>query len=461
MNVTSKEELDLIFQSIYEIMNAEKSTSDTAFETWFSDLCLISVTEEKLVFGSPNELKRKVLASRYHNFIAECVEKALGFLPEVEIICSLMQNINEINGFKTENQEEIEPERKSFSDETAIGLCAEYTFDNFVVGTSNNVAHACSLNVATDPSGPHGYNPLFIYGPSGLGKTHLMYAIANQIHNTFPTKKIICTKSEDFLNDMINCMAMKDMQAFHDKYRHVDLLCIDDIQFISGKKTTQEEFFHTFDALIQQKSQIVLTSDRHPREMDHLEDRIRTRFEQGMTVDLQPPEYELRIAIIKKKAEISNIEIPNNVLEFLAERLHSNIREIEGALKKIGAVSLITGKPITLEMVKSSVPEYFKETKPIAETFESILSTTARKYDVEVEQILGKSRTKNIKTARNVSMYITKKVLDLSLLQIGKLMNRDHSTVHSNIQAVEEEIQMNDKMNNDILDIIAEIKNNE
>lgn len=459
MNVTSKEELDLIYKSIYDIMAADKTGSDTAFETWFSDLSLISVTEDKIVFGSPNELKRKVLASRYYEFIVKCVNKALGFTPEVEIICSIMQNVDEINGFKTDKAEEVEPERKSFSDETAVGLCAEYTLDNFVVGSSNQLAYACSQKVASDPSGPHGYNPLFIYGPSGLGKTHLMYAIANEVHRIFPTKNIVCVKSEEFLTDMIDFISKKDMQTFREKYRRVDVLCIDDIQFISGKKTTQEEFFHTFDALIQQKSQIILTSDRHPREMSQLESRILTRFEQGMIVDVQPPEYELRIAIIKKKAEAANIEIPTNVLEFLAERLHSNIREIEGALKKIGAVSFLSGKPITLEMVKSSIPEYFKEAKPIKETFEVILSTTARKFEVTVEEILGKSRTKQIKTARNVCMYIIKKVLDLSLPQIGTMMNRDHSTVHSNIETVENEIQVNSKLNDDIMDIIAEIKN--
>ncbi|MDD6094538.1 MAG: DnaA/Hda family protein, partial [Clostridia bacterium] len=206
------------------------------------------------------------------------------------------------------------------------------------------------------------------------------------------------------------------------------------------------------------KKQIVLTSDRPPKEIYTLQERIKTRFTQGMIVDVQPPEYELRLAIIRKKAEKANLNIPSDVLAFLAEKLNSNIREIEGALKKIGAVSFLNGVPITLEMVKSSIPEYFRENKPVAETVDNILEVTARKYEVSVEQILGKSRTKDIKTARNVAMYVIKKVLDLSLPAIGKMMNRDHSTVYSNIQMIETDLETNDKLNNDIIEIVTEIK---
>ena len=218
------------------------------------------------------------------------------------------------------------------------------------------------------------------------------------------------------------------------------MLLIDDVQFISGKTSTQMEFFHTFNTLYEAKKQIVLTSDRPPKEMYTLEERIRTRFVQGMLADVQPPEFELRLAILRKKAEKNNLDIPNNVLTFLAERLNSNIREIEGAMKKISAVSFLNGIPITLEMV------------------DTILSVTARKYDVTVEDILGKGRTKNIKTARNVSMYVISKVLGLSLNDIGKMLDRDHSTVHSNIKAVENEIRINDKLNNDIIEIVTEVK---
>ena len=236
------------------------------------------------------------------------------------------------------------------------------------------------------------------------------------------------------------------------------MLLIDDIQFVSGKTSTQEEFFHTFNALYENRKQIVVTSDRPPREMFTLEERIKTRFVQGMIADVQPPEYELRLAILQKKAEKNNLNVPNSVLAFLAERLDSNIRQIEGALKKIGAVSFLSGQPITLEMVKSSIPEYFRENKPVSETVDNILEVTARKYDVTVEQILGKGRTKNIRTARNVSMYVIRKVLDLSLPQIGKMLDRDHSTVHSNIQAIEAEIQNNHRLNNEIVEIITEVK---
>lgn len=285
-----------------------------------------------------------------------------------------------------------------------------------------------------------------------------MYAIANRVQKMRPNMSIICTKSEDFMNELIESISKKTTGKFRDKYRKADMLLIDDIQFVSGKTSTQEEFFHTFNALYENRKQIVVTSDRPPREMFTLEERIKTRFVQGMIADVQPPEYELRLAILQKKAEKNNLNVPNTVLAFLAERLDSNIRQIEGALKKIGAVSFLSGRPITLEMVKSSIPEYFRENKPVSETVDNILEVTARKYDVTVEQILGKGRTKNIRTARNVSMYVIRKVLDLSLPQIGKMLDRDHSTVHSNIQAIEAEIQNNHRLNNEIVEIITEVK---
>jgi len=251
----------------------------------------------------------------------------------------------------------------------------------------------------------------------------------------------------------------KKYGGIQEKYRKIDVLLLDDVQFISGKQATQLEFFHTFDTLYEEKKQMVITCDRPPKELHTLEERFQSRFSQGMIVDVQPPEYELRLAILKKKAEKANITVPNNVIVFLAEKLNKNIREIEGALKKVAAISLFSGKDITIEMVKNSIPEYFSESKPVAETVDAILDITARKYDVTVEAILGKSRTKSIKTARNVAMYVISNVLDVSLNDIGKMMDRDHSTVFSNIKSIEAEIRTDDKLNNDIFEIISEIKN--
>lgn len=445
--------------SIYEYMKEHRTMSETAFTTWFSDFRLIYMDEKKMVFATTEEMRRKVISDRYFSFVEESVEAALDMKPEIEIICDGIPAVSgdafPVMGRTAANYTESS---ENGEENNSVGLNPDYTFDNFVVGSSNQFAHACCIAVAEDPNGPHGYNPLFIYGPSGLGKTHLMYAIANKVHTNFPEKKIISIKSEQFLNEMIECISKKNMNTFREKYRKADVLLIDDIQFISEKKATQEEFFHTFEALLEDKKQIVLTCDRPPYEIYTLEERIRTRFTQGMIVDVQPPEYELRLAIIRKKAEKGNLDIPGDVLAFLAEKLNSNIREIEGALKKIGAISFLKGIPITLDMVKSSIPEYFKENKPVAQTIDVILEVTARKYEVTVEQILGTSRKKDIKTARNVAMYCIKKVLDLSFPAIGKMMNRDHSTVYSNIQQVDQELQTNDSLNNDIIDIITETK---
>lgn len=459
MAVTSERELEMYQASVIEYMREHRKMSETAFDTWFSDFRLVYLDEKKMVFATSMEMCRKIIQEKYYKFICDSVEASLDMTPNVEIICDGQPTPEySLSPFLNIQKESSEKKSPSEARRGSVGLNPDYTFDNFVVGSSNQFAYACCVAVSEDPSGPHGYNPLFIYGPSGLGKTHLMYAIANKIHDNFPEKVIISVKSEQFLTELVDGIAKKTMNLFREKYRKADILLIDDVQFISGKESTQEEFFHTFEELQENKKQIVLTSDRPPKEIYTLQERIKTRFTQGMIVDVQPPEYELRLAIIRKKAERANLNIPSDVLAFLAEKLNSNIREIEGALKKIGAVSFLNGVPITLEMVKSSIPEYFRENKPVAETVDNILEVTARKYEVSVEQILGKSRTKDIKTARNVAMYVIKRVLDLSLPAIGKMMNRDHSTVYSNIQMVEADLETNDKLNNDIIEIVTEIK---
>ncbi|MBO5196818.1 MAG: chromosomal replication initiator protein DnaA [Clostridia bacterium] len=451
MAFDNSEELNLIWNTIKSEMEESSTMSDAAYETWFSDFRLVKHDEKRIVFSTSTETKRKVIREKFSGFIQKSVENALGYCPAIEIICDpRKENENENAGFASILKTEEEGK--------CHGLNPEFTFDNFVVGTSNNFAHACASSVSQDPGGEHNYNPLFIYGPSGLGKTHLMYAAANKVHSEHPEMSIVCVKCEDFMNELIGHIKNHTTETFREKYRKVDMLLIDDIQIISGKETTQLEFFHTFDTLREAKKQIILTSDRPPKEMYTLAERIRTRFAQGMLVDIQPPEYELRLAIISKKADKTKIKLPPDVLTFLAERLNSNIREIEGAIKKIGAISFLSGKAITLEMVKSSIPEFLHENKPVTETIEKIIEVTARKYDVTVEEILGTKRTKNIKTARNVAMYIAKQILDLSLPQIGKFMNRDHSTVHSNIQNIESLLETDNQLSNDITEIITEVK---
>ncbi len=332
----------------------------------------------------------------------------------------------------------------------------DYTFENFIVGNSNRFAHAAALNVA-DNVGMK-INPLFIYGPSGLGKTHLMYAIANRALKRKPGMKVIYVKGEEFLNQLVLAIQRGWNQAFRQKYRSADMLLIDDIQFIAGKEGTQMEFFHTFDALYEDHKQIILTSDRPPRELTSLEERIRSRFEAGLLADIQPPDYELRLAILKNKISQNHIDVPTDVVDFLARNLQENIRQLEGVIKKLAVSNLLTGQPVTMEMVIQTVPEYLRDAEPVSDTVNRIIECVAKHYSVKVEDILGTSRTKKIKTARNVAMYIVRSVTSMSLPQMGVVFCRDHSTIHSNINAVETELSSDPILDATINEITKEIK---
>ncbi len=335
----------------------------------------------------------------------------------------------------------------------------DYTFENFVVGGSNQFAHAAALSVAENVGMK--INPLFIYGPSGLGKTHLMYAIANRALKRDPSMKVIYVKGEEFLNQLVESIRAGKTSAnmeFRTKYRTCDMLLIDDIQFIAGKEATQEEFFHTFDALYEDHKQIIITSDRPPKELTTLEERIRSRFEAGLIADIQPPDYELRLAILKNKADQNNLEVPIDVIDFLAENLQSNIRQIEGVIKKLGAKNLLSGMPISMDMVLSTLPEYLRDTEPIGDTVARIVDIVSKKYNVTTVDIMGVSRKKEIKTARNVAMYVTRQLTKMSLPQIGSVFARDHSTVHSNISMVESELTTNTLFEAAVAEIIKEVK---
>lgn len=332
----------------------------------------------------------------------------------------------------------------------------DYTFENFIVGNSNRFAHAAALNVA-DNVGMK-INPLFIYGPSGLGKTHLMYAIANRALKRKPDIRVIYVKGEEFLNQLVIAIQHGWTQSFRQKYRNADMLLIDDIQFIAGKEGTQMEFFHTFDALYEDHKQIILTSDRPPRELTSLEERIRSRFEAGLLADIQPPDYELRLAILQNKISQNNIDVPTDVVDFLARNLQENIRQLEGVIKKLAVTNLLNGQPVTMEMVIQTVPEYLRDAEPVSDTVNRIIECVAKRSGVRVEDILGSSRTKKIKNARNIAMYIVRSMTSMSLPQMGVVFCRDHSTIHSNINAVETALSTDTILDATINDIIKEIK---
>ena len=316
----------------------------------------------------------------------------------------------------------------------------EYTFENFIVGSTNKFAHAACVAVANNPA--TNYNPLFIYGNSGLGKTHLLYATINRMKQNNPNIKIIYTKGEDFTNQMISCLANKTMEDFRDKYRTCDVLLIDDIQFIAGKISTQEEFFHTFNALFEERKQIILTSDRPPRDIKTLEDRLKSRFEWGLIADIEPPDLELRIAIIKKKAEQVNVAIPDEVLTFLGENLRSNIRQIEGAIKKLAALSFLSGKIITLDLARDCISELLEGAEPVSITVDKIFTAVFHKYKISKEDIVSPKRNKEIAAARHISVYLIRELTEMSFPNIAKIYNRDHSTIITSYNSTYQKAQM-------------------
>ncbi len=488
-------QLSQIWGLVLEIMQERFDGPSYAFNLWFGRMELRYLDADIAMFVCENEAKRQTLTSRFIEFIGEALEEVIGYTPEITVdvdtsLAPVVPNdgsdhyvMNIVNKNKKrreleaqmallaeddedeeydeetdedEESDEAEYEQESDSGERRLSYNDDYTFENFIVGNSNRFAHAAALNVA-DNVGMK-INPLFIWGSSGLGKTHLMYAIANRALQRNPNMKVIYVKGEEFMNQMIEAIQHDKSRSFRQKYRNADMLLIDDIQFIAGKVGTQMEFFHTFEALYEDKKQIIITSDRPPKELTSLEERITSRFEAGLLADIQPPDYELRLAILRSKSAQSNINIPIEVMDFLANNLQENIRQLEGVIKKLGMTHLLSGLPINMELVLSSVPEYLRDTEPVSDTVDRIIACVARHNGVTVDDIMGTVRKKNIKNARNIAMYVVRYITGMSYPQVGAIFNRDHSTVHSNISVVEEEIMRDPVLDASINEIIKEIK---
>ena len=346
-----------------------------------------------------------------------------------------------------------EPEQTDIS----VDADYEFTFSSFIVGSSNKFAHAASLAVAANPGGS--YNPLFIYGNSGLGKTHLLYAIRNEIHRTNPEKTIIYVKGDDFTNELIEAIRLNSASEFRNKYRRSDVLLVDDIQFIGGKESTQEEFFHTFNTLYEAKSQIVLTSDRPPKEIKTLEDRLKSRFESGLIADIQPPDFETRIAIIKRKAELLEMNLPDDVIEYIANRLKANIRQLEGVVKKLKAQSQLYGEKVTINIAQKTISDILNNDQPPPLTVEKIIDEVARTFGVTSEDIRSSKRNSNISNARQIAIYAVREITDLSMNVIGEEFgNRDHSTIVYAIKQIEKNMNKDPKLRATVEDIIKNIR---
>ncbi|MEG1943112.1 MAG: chromosomal replication initiator protein DnaA, partial [Angelakisella sp.] len=333
----------------------------------------------------------------------------------------------------------------------------EYTFDTFIVGSSNKFAHAASWAVASNPA--KAYNPLFIYGDSGLGKTHLVCAICEEVKKNNPTFNILYVKGEEFTNELINAISHHETNTFHEKYRAADMLAVDDIQFIGGKESTQEEFFHTFNTLFHGGKQIVLTSDRPPKEIKTLEDRLRTRFEWGLLADIQAPDFETRVAIIRRKAELLNFVIPDDVSEYIANRLKNNIRQLEGVVKKMKAYKQLAGSNPTILLAQSAIKDILSDHQPLPMTVDRIITEVARTYGVTPEEVRSSKRSSMISVARQVAMYIIREVTPMSMADIGEeFNNRDHSTVVYACQQVQKNMVKDSHYKETVDDIVKNIR---
>lgn len=434
-------DLNEIFASAIDSIRQDRAISNEALNLWFSNCKISSFDNDTVYLEVENEARKNSILTHYKSILEKYFSREIGYSVNVEV---------EVAKSDDSSDDELVGEDKIFRKGN------NYTFDNFVVGSSNAFACAAAKSIAQKPSME--FNPFFVYGPSGIGKTHLLYAIANRILETHPEKVIIFLKGEDFTNAYRESLDAGTMSLFRQKYRNADVLIIDDIQFIAGKKQTQEEFFHTFEALHEKKKQIILSSDRSPSEMAVLEDRLKTRFNSGLIQDIQPPDLELRLAILRKKSENAGLHLSDEILEFLADKLHSNIREIEGVIKKLSAMYFLNGVEINMNTVKNNVSVFIKEEEPAKMVVTRVINETGRKYDVPVAEILGRKRDKQIQLARNVSMYIIRKITNLSLPEIGVMFERKYSTVISNIETIKKQLETDVFLEKQIEEIIKAVK---
>ncbi len=416
--------------------------TEVAYKTWFSRLKPISLDFEQgmALIETPNEFHKQTLLRCYSDLLSEAFQNVFG--SKIDFSLCVKEEVRE---------------KKPEADLTGAES-DELTFENFVVGSSNSFAHAACQAVASQPAIV--YNPLFIYGNPGLGKTHLLNAVAKEFKKNFPGRNVIYIKGEDFTNEVIEGIARGAMPLVREKYRTADLLLMDDVQFIAGKNSTQEEFFHTFETLHESKKQIILTSDRPPKEIATLEERLESRFESGLIADIQPPDLETRTAIINKKAESLSFEIPENVSEYIASKLKNNIRQLEGAVKKLRAFHLLEDKPVNITTAQAAISDIINNSQPAPVTVDRIIEEVARTFgNVTPEDIRSQKRNSNISEARQISMYIVREATDLSMTDIGQTFGgRDHSTVVYATRQVEKKIEKNPQTKAIVNDIIKNIR---
>ena len=445
-------DLKSLWEKTLNIIKGEMS--EVSFNTWIKSCEPLSISSNTIKISVPNSFTQDILEKRYKDLVVNSIEAACSKVYNVDfIVASDIQDIEE--------KEEKNDDKSSINvnDEMSSTLNPKYTFDSFVIGNSNRFAHAASLAVAEAPA--KAYNPLFIYGGVGLGKTHLMHAIGHYVLQNNANAKVVYVSSEKFTNELINAIRDDRNEEFRNKYRNVDILLIDDVQFIAGKERTQEEFFHTFNELHDANKQIILSSDRPPKEIPTLEDRLRSRFEWGLIADIQPPDFETRMAILKKKADVEKLNVANEVMVYIATKIKSNIRELEGALIRIVAYSSLTNRPITVELASEALKDIISNKQNKNITIDVIQDVVAGYFNLRIEDLKSQRRTRNVAYPRQIAMYLSRKLTDMSLPKIGEEFGgRDHTTVIHAYEKISDALNTDESVQHTVNDITKKLTQN-
>jgi chromosomal replication initiator protein len=418
----------------------EEELTSVSFSTWIETIVPVSLNKNSIVLEVPSEFNLGIIKSRYKDLLQNAIKIVTNRNLDIELFVKSGEGLV---------KKEVSPEES-----TAILsiLNPKYTFNTFVKGNGNQLAHAAALAVAEAPA--TAYNPLFIYGGVGLGKTHLMHAIGHYVLEQNNDSRVLYTSSEKFTNELINAIKDDRNEEFRNKYRNIDVLLIDDIQFIGGKERTQEEFFHTFNALYELNKQIVISSDKPPKEILTLEERLRSRFEWGLIADIQAPDTETRIAILRKKSQLERYDIPNEVLVYIANNIESNIRELEGALNRVIAYASLTGSPITLELAQDCLKQILAGISVANINHTTIMKVVSRYYDISPEQLVTQKRSRDISFPRQVAMYLCRELTGMSLPKIGQVFGgRDHTTVMHACDKIQDEMEKSAELRRAVIEI--------
>ncbi len=449
--------MKVTLENIEELWDAtldiiKEKLSKPSFDTWLKNTKALHLEKNTLVISAPNEFTKDWLETQYTDLITQTLEKVTGTNLHAKFI--IPDSVEELSEQKAMPKPNIDTKA---TDSPKSMLNDKYTFDTFVIGAGNRFAHAASLAVAEAPA--KAYNPLFIYGGVGLGKTHLMHAIGHYVREHNKDAKVVYLTSEKFTNEFINAIMDNKSNHFRNKYRNIDVLLIDDIQFIAGKESTQEEFFHTFNALHEESKQIIISSDRPPKEIPTLEDRLRSRFEWGLITDITPPDLETRIAILNKKAKAEGLDIPNEVMLYIANQINTNIRELEGALIRVVAYSSLVNQDIDASLAANALKDIIPSNKPKEITIPAIQEVVADRYHIRLEDFPAKKRTKSIAFPRQIAMYLSRELTDASLPKIGQEFGgRDHTTVIHAHEKISKMLETDTELDRDIEELKEKLK---